>query len=259
MWLPSSMAGPLGLYVADGDWRKGLFLFARYVARLAPGVEDSTAASQAAEALRLRAADEELDPTPEVLMSSIVLAAGPGASAGICGSGWRLSLLSCSSSRARTWRTCCWRARSRGAASLRSGCRSAPEPGAWRGSTSPRARCWPCWAAPPESSWRTGRWDLMRQFPLPPSAGTHRCATAPVRTRSVAADRRALRHPSRDPRGAGRSRAGAQGLARRRRAETEPHAPGAGRAADRLVACAARRRRAVRAVAAARERHSQRR
>jgi predicted permease len=75
VWLPSSMAGPLGLRGVDGDWRKRLGLFARYVARLAPGVEDSTAAAQAAEALRLRAADEELDPSPEVVTSPVVLAA----------------------------------------------------------------------------------------------------------------------------------------------------------------------------------------
>ena len=80
VWLPSSMAGPLGLNDADGDWRNGLFLHARYVARLAPGAEDSTAGRQAAEALRLRAAHESLDPTPEVLMSPIALAAGPGSS-----------------------------------------------------------------------------------------------------------------------------------------------------------------------------------
>jgi predicted permease len=80
VWLPSSMAGPLGLKDAEGDWRKGLFLHARYVARLAPGAEDSTAGRQAAEALRLRAAHEILDPTPEVLMSDVALAAGPGSS-----------------------------------------------------------------------------------------------------------------------------------------------------------------------------------
>ena len=77
VWLPSSMAGTLGLASADGDWRKGLFLSARYVARLAPGVEDSTAAGQAAEALR-RSAEARLDPTPEVLTSPVVLAAAPG-------------------------------------------------------------------------------------------------------------------------------------------------------------------------------------
>jgi predicted permease len=78
LWLPSSMAGPLGLESPDGDWRKGIFLHARYVARLAPGAEDSTAAGQAAEALRLRAAHEALDPTPDVVMSPIRLETGPG-------------------------------------------------------------------------------------------------------------------------------------------------------------------------------------
>ena len=75
VWLPASMAGPLGIAGSDGDWRRGLFLGASYVARLAPGAENATAASQAAEALRLRAAHEELDPTPEVLTSPVVLAA----------------------------------------------------------------------------------------------------------------------------------------------------------------------------------------
>jgi len=78
LWLPSSTAGSLGLESTDGDWRKGIFLYARYVARLAPGAEDSTAEGQAAEALRLRAAHEELDPTPEVVMSPIRLETGPG-------------------------------------------------------------------------------------------------------------------------------------------------------------------------------------
>lgn len=78
VWLPSSMAGPLGLVGADGDWRKGLRLSARYVARVAPGAQDSTAAGQAAEALRLRAADPQLDPTPEVLLSPMVLSSAWG-------------------------------------------------------------------------------------------------------------------------------------------------------------------------------------
>jgi predicted permease len=75
VWLPSSMAGPLGLARADGDWREGLGFFARYVARLAPGAQDATAALQAGEALRLRAANVDLDPTPEVLTAPVVLAA----------------------------------------------------------------------------------------------------------------------------------------------------------------------------------------
>jgi predicted permease len=79
MWLPSSMAGPLGVMESPvADWRKGLFLGARYVARLAPGANDTFGARQAAEAVRLRAAHVELDPTPEVLTSALVPAAGPG-------------------------------------------------------------------------------------------------------------------------------------------------------------------------------------
>jgi putative ABC transport system permease protein len=74
VWLPASMAGPLELRRRDGDWRQHLGLFAHYVARLAPGAQQTRAAAQAAEALRLRAADEELDPTPEVLLAPLVLA-----------------------------------------------------------------------------------------------------------------------------------------------------------------------------------------
>ena len=192
-------------------------------------------------------------------MSSIVLAAGP-AERGICGSGWRLSPRSCSSSRARTWRTSCWRAPSRGAASSRSGCRSGRGRGAWRVSTSPRACCWRCSAASRESSlayWALG--VLMQQFPLPPAAGRIDVRLLVFALGASLLTGAALWHPSRDPRGAARSRSGAQRLARRRRVETEPHAPCAGRAADRLVAGAPRRRRALCAVAAARERDSQRR
>ncbi len=56
VWLPSSMAGTLGLESADSDWRRWT-LSARFVARLAPGTEDSIAALRAAEALRRRVAD----------------------------------------------------------------------------------------------------------------------------------------------------------------------------------------------------------
>ncbi len=73
VWLPSSMAAPLGLERADGDWRRST-LAVRYIARLASAADDAIAMSQAAESLR-RIADAELDPTPEVLMSPLVLAA----------------------------------------------------------------------------------------------------------------------------------------------------------------------------------------
>ena len=73
LWIPSSMAGPLGLASVHGDWRRST-LAVRYVARLAPGVEESAAATEAATALR-HIADVELDPTPEVLMAPVVLAA----------------------------------------------------------------------------------------------------------------------------------------------------------------------------------------
>ena len=74
LWLPSSMAGALSLESADGDWRKRLRLSAHYVARVASGAEDATAAAQAAEGLRLRAADSQLDPTPEVILIPMTLA-----------------------------------------------------------------------------------------------------------------------------------------------------------------------------------------
>ena len=79
VWLPSSMAGPLGLVSVDSDWRWST-LFVRFVARLAPGTEDSIAALRAAEALR-RVAEAERDPTPDVLMHPVVLAARRGARA----------------------------------------------------------------------------------------------------------------------------------------------------------------------------------
>jgi predicted permease len=74
LWLPSSMAAPLRLTSDDADWRTVGGIFARYVARLAPGARDSAAAAQATTALR-RAATDELDPTPEVLTAPLVLAA----------------------------------------------------------------------------------------------------------------------------------------------------------------------------------------
>jgi predicted permease len=77
VWLPSSMAGPLGLVSVDSDWRWST-LFVRFVARLAPDTGDSIAALRAAEALR-RVADAERDPTPDVLMHPVVLAARRGA------------------------------------------------------------------------------------------------------------------------------------------------------------------------------------
>jgi predicted permease len=73
VWLPSSMAAPLALERADRDWRR-YTLAVRYVARLAPTALDSAAAGQATAALR-PVADAELDPTPDVLMSPLVLAA----------------------------------------------------------------------------------------------------------------------------------------------------------------------------------------
>ena len=72
VWLPSSMAGPLGLESSD-EWRR-FSLSAQFVARLSRGVEDSVAIGQATAALR-RVADAGLDPTPDVLTSPVVLAA----------------------------------------------------------------------------------------------------------------------------------------------------------------------------------------
>jgi putative ABC transport system permease protein len=77
VWLTSSMAGPLRLTNPEGDWRTVKGIYVRYVARLAPGAEDAAAVAQAAAGLQ-RAADEELDPSPEVLTSPVVLAAMPG-------------------------------------------------------------------------------------------------------------------------------------------------------------------------------------
>ena len=77
VWLPSAMAAPLRL--ERGDWRAtALMLGINYVARLAPGIEDRTATRQAATALGHAAeAEPELDPTPDVLTAPIVLAGAP--------------------------------------------------------------------------------------------------------------------------------------------------------------------------------------
>ena len=83
--------------------------------------------------------------------------------------------------------------------------------------------------------------------------------TAGVCTGRLARDRHALRHPSRDPRRAGGSWTGAEGLGRRRRTETHPPAARARRLPGRRVAGTPRRCRPLHPIAAARECRSERR
>lgn len=80
VWVPSAMAGALHLAgsARDGDWRDLPMIGINYVARLAPGADDDVAAMQASAALALAAeAEPSLDPTPEVLMVPLAVATRP--------------------------------------------------------------------------------------------------------------------------------------------------------------------------------------
>jgi putative ABC transport system permease protein len=86
VWLPSAMAGPVGLiFVGSEDWRTQAGMAAvMYVARLARGAEEATAVAQAEAALRHAAESEPaLDPTPGALLTSLVPAASPYSSTGV--------------------------------------------------------------------------------------------------------------------------------------------------------------------------------
>ena len=246
VWLPSSMAGPLGLRARRRRLAQARGLFARYVARLAPGARgfdrrDSGGGSAATARCRRGARSDAGS-------GDVSRRAGGSAAWGEGGES-----VAVAGARRRARAHHCVRECGEPAAGARdhapprarrSGCRSGRASGAWRGSISPRAQCWPCWAAPPASSLAYWAMGLMQQFPLPPSAGridarllVFALAVSLV-TGLLFGVLPAIRAVT------GRSRAGTQGLARRRRAETESHAARARRAADRFLACAARRRRA---------------
>jgi putative ABC transport system permease protein len=81
VWLPSSMARPVGLWSSGGgDWRTQTGgMYASYVARLAPGAADTLVTQQAAAALRHAAeAGPRLSRKHEVVTASLALAAVPG-------------------------------------------------------------------------------------------------------------------------------------------------------------------------------------
>ncbi len=83
VWIPSAIAGALHLAgsARDGDWRDVLMIGVNYVARLAPEADDGMATTQAGAALALAAeAYPSLDPTPEVLTVPLALATRPGVS-----------------------------------------------------------------------------------------------------------------------------------------------------------------------------------
>lgn len=76
VWVPSSV--PRNDSLVGHDWRTDYSsAFAHYVGRLAPGVTDATAITQASTALRQAAADPGMDQTPAITTSAITLAAGP--------------------------------------------------------------------------------------------------------------------------------------------------------------------------------------
>ncbi len=78
IWVPLAMATPLGLMDDQGgDWRTNLFTTVlRFVGRLTTTGLIRTVATQSAEALA-RSAPPELDPTPRVLVSSLIVGSGP--------------------------------------------------------------------------------------------------------------------------------------------------------------------------------------
>jgi putative ABC transport system permease protein len=81
LWVPSAMAEHLHIHESSTgiDWRAIAPMIAvNYVVRLQPGVRHDVASLRAADAMRHAAeAEPELDPTPEVSTTSIVLAAMP--------------------------------------------------------------------------------------------------------------------------------------------------------------------------------------
>jgi putative ABC transport system permease protein len=80
VWLPASMAEPVGIVGPSDrprDWRETLF-GANFVGRLAPGAQESNATAILMSALRAAQTEPSYDPTPVVRASPLVLAAGPG-------------------------------------------------------------------------------------------------------------------------------------------------------------------------------------
>jgi len=86
VWVPSSV--PRDDFLVGRDWRTSYgSAFAHYIGRLAPGATDAMAIAQAAAPLRDEAeahvGDDPtphigMDPTPEIMTSAVTLAAGPG-------------------------------------------------------------------------------------------------------------------------------------------------------------------------------------
>ncbi|CAN5437287.1 ABC transporter permease [soil metagenome] len=79
VWVPTAMAGALGLTIGGADWRdQPLSITINFVGRLAPSTSREHATASAAAALR-RAAEgvAGLDPAPEVLAGSLNEARGP--------------------------------------------------------------------------------------------------------------------------------------------------------------------------------------
>lgn len=80
LWVPLAMAAPLGMmFGGDEDWRnQSAMAVVNYVARLDPNVERTQVAAGAATALRHAAETQPgMDPTPDVLLASLIHARGP--------------------------------------------------------------------------------------------------------------------------------------------------------------------------------------
>ncbi|HUF50908.1 MAG TPA: ABC transporter permease [Longimicrobiales bacterium] len=80
VWVPAAMATPLGLMgFAGNDWRTMQGMAAiDYIARVAPGVDESTATTDGNAALAHLAEQlESSDPTPELLLTKLTAASGP--------------------------------------------------------------------------------------------------------------------------------------------------------------------------------------
>jgi predicted permease len=84
VWLPASMAGPMGMMfdAPDYDWRTNVGMAGiDYIARLAPGVDDATATVEAGAVIRQAAEGEPmLDATPNVIMGGLMQADAVGGS-----------------------------------------------------------------------------------------------------------------------------------------------------------------------------------